>query len=90
VTEIAFDKDYSLAKLESEVATFEAINGPLQKLDHTDDASIAVYENDMAPDKPIKLVPKAGDAIPDGFKKVAEGTVWVIGVLQEVVAIRES
>ena len=43
-----------------------------------------------AADKKIKLIPKIGGAevIPDNHTKIAEGKVFVTGVLTEVVAIR--
>lgn len=90
MTDIAFDKDLTLGQLATQVATYEAALGPLTKLDNTDEASIAVYEDGLSPDNPIELRTQAGDAVPDGYSKVCSGTVWILGQLQEVTAIRKD
>lgn len=88
MTEMAFDRQLSLGQLEQQIATHEALAGPLTALDHTEDSTIAVYEDGRSPDSPIELRPQAGDAVPDGYSKVCDGTVWVLGELQDVTAVR--
>lgn len=90
MTDVSYDKQRSLNALETQMANDEAGFGPLTKLDHTDDKSIGVYEDGRAPDEPIELVTGGGDAVPDGHVKVCSGTVWILGQLQEVTAVRKE
>lgn len=85
-----FNKQLSLTKLEIEVAAFEALTGPLKALGYTQDKTGAIYEDDMAPDNPVELQLKAGDAIPDGYELVCSGIVWVLGETREINAVRKT
>jgi hypothetical protein len=90
MTDITYEKGLTLGRLEQEIATDEARIGTLTNLDHTDDETVAVYEDGRAPDNPIELRTQGGDAVPDGYSKVCDGTVWIIGQLQDVTAVRKD
>ena len=85
-----FDKQLSLAQLQVQVGATEALYGPLKALGHNQANSAATYTLGLHPTPVVELRPKAGNAVPDGFSKVCEGKVWVLGQLQDVVAIRKN
>lgn len=87
---MTFGKQLSLAKLSTQVAAEEAALGTLKALGRTADKTAATYARGPSPARRLKLQQKAGESIPPGFGKVCEGTVWIAGQAQAVVAIRKN
>ena len=87
---MTFGKQLSLAKLSSQVGTEEAALGTLKALGRSAEKTAATYTRGPSPAQRVKLQQKAGDTIPPGHSKVCEGTVWIAGQPQAVVAIRKN
>jgi hypothetical protein len=85
---VSFSKTLSLETLETEVAAFENLQGPLKALDRTDSKSIAIYKLGRRPTPTVKLM--LAGPVPTGFTKVCEGPVWIVSQKQNVMAIRKN
>lgn len=84
-----FGKQLSLAKLSTQVGAEEAALGTLKALGRSAEKTAATYTRGPSRPPRVKLQ-KAGDAIPAGHSKVCEGTVWIAGQAQDVIAVRKD
>lgn len=85
-----FGKQLSLAKLSTQVGAEEAALGTLKALGRSAEKTAATYTRGPSPAQRVKLRQKAGDTIPPGHSKVCEGTVWIAGQAQDVIAVRKD
>jgi hypothetical protein len=83
-----FDKGLALAGLQTQVAAYEKNIGPLTALGRTTDNSAATYKQGRRPKPAVEL--RAGSTVPDGYKKVCTGHVWILGEPQDVIAVRKN
>jgi hypothetical protein len=85
---ISFEKDLSLAKLETKLGSQEMAIGLLTALGHTAAHSIGVYKAADPPLKKLKLLAAAAGQQPPSGTKLAEGKVWITNQEQHVMAYR--
>ena len=93
-TPFTFKKSLALGTLSTQISATEQGYGPLKGLGHTADQSVAVFKIGVPPaaDKKVRLITKIGgaDPTPAGHSKVAEGKVFVVGIITDVVAVRPN
>lgn len=91
VEAVAFAKSLKLATLSQRVAAHEGNVGPLSSIGHTQEYSVAVYSQGMAPANPVEI--REGDdnaSAPDGYKLIARGECWLESKKVKVMALRKK
>ena len=91
VEAVAFGKSLKLATLSTRVGAHEGNVGPLKSIGHTQEYTVAVYSQGMAPANPVEIR-EGGDTAPapDGYKLVSRGECWVDGKKTKVIAVRKK
>jgi hypothetical protein len=85
---ILFSKTLSLEALQTEIAAFENLQGPLKALDRTADKSVGTFKFGRRPKPTVEL--RLQGPIPNGYVEVCRGPVFVVGQPQAVMALRKT
>lgn len=85
---ILFKNTLSLAQLQTEVAAFENLQGPVTEIGRTDAKTAVVYKLGRRPIPTVKL--SLAGPVPTGYTKVCDGQAWILGQHQAIMALRKD